>query len=839
MTRHFYLPSRLILILCLLFCTTSPYAQVLPEEDTLPAIADSKIILSGNIFDEETMNPVAGAIIEVQTVYPRRSARTSFDGSFYIKGLPFGTHKIVIDAPGYEFKEVHSITLSAEQPSLTLQINVKKGRTPPKKIDQPSPINPEKLHKIKIPVPIVIAARDLPINEMAIVSSRSFSYEEMNHFAGSRQDPARMMSNYTGIRAQDDYNNSLIIRGNAPNSFQWNLEGIPMPNPGYLGNFNMNGGLANIFSPRVLSQSDIQISAFSAEHGNAVAGVFETYLRQQSIEKLTFSGQVNSSTGVELMLEGPTQKKNAGYFFVNYRLSKSNYLTYLIANSLNTNHTDPENLPSFQDLTFKVVIPTENSGEFTFFGISGFADRSIDALRNPNIAIHDQFIQGGEQSKNSSFIGVGGIKHRINLKETRRSHSSIQTTLGTTFLQTKQNLLLKEGSDTSLFQNLNDRKNSIVFSTKYNHTFDQYLTFQGGILNETILFNLDGQESLVSTPFNTNFSSINKGVANLLRAHTILLWKPLINFKLNAGLHIQWLSLTNSYSVEPRVAFRWEFTPQHFFSFGYGLHSQIQPLQAYFSRNTDGTELNFSGELNDLGFSRAHHFVIGYDYWINSDWRVRVELFHQEFFNIPVDSVNHVFSMMNYDGGSLGDISNLVNEGEGFSQGVELSVERYFNKGFYALASVSVFHTAYTDYLGLVRDISFNNNFNINILAGKAIPFGSERNHSVNIDARFAYGGPRYSEVVNYESSLATGVNQYDPNYGSVMPTNPYFRADLKLGITFRNELKNTAQTAFIEVINFTSAQNTNGQYFDRNTQTVQYYRQMPLFFDFGYQFKF
>ena len=839
-TRYLISPIHLLSLFCLFFCANSLNAQIIQKKDTLAAIADSKIILSGNIFDTEDMNPVAGAIVEVQTVYPRRSARTNFDGSFQIKGLPLGTHKIIIEAPGYEFKEVHSITLSAEAPTINLVIKIKKGRILPINKENPTPIVVEKRPKRKVPTNISIAALDMPVNEMSIVSLRSFSFEEMQHFAGSRQDPARVLSNYMGIRNQDDYNNNIIVRGNSPNGFQWNLEGVPMPNPGYLGDFNMNGGLANIFSPRILNQSDVQLAAFSANHGNAVAGIFDAQLRHKYLEKLTFSGQVNSTTGAELMVEGFSNKsKKSGYFFVNYRLSRSNYLTYLIAHAINPKHSAAQTIPNFQDLSFKVVLPTENSGEFTFFGLSGIAGNRIDAIRTSALAVNDQFIQQNQVSQNNSIIGVGGFKHKINIKETRRSYSYIQTTLASTFLKTKQNLLLQDGRDTSYFKDLNDRKNSIFFSTVYHHKFDQYLSFQGGVKNEIMLFNLDGQELSTTQPLAIDFGSINKGATNLLNAYTMALWKPMINFKLNMGLHVQWLSLTNSYSVEPRLAFRWEFTPQQFFSFGYGLHSQMQPLQAYFSRRTDGTDVDYVGELNKLDFSRSHHFVIGYDYWIDNNWRLHAELYHEEMFNVPVDSVDKVFSMMNYNGGSLGDISQLVNKGTGYTQGLEISIERYFNKGFYALASMSVYHTAYTDYQGIVRDISFNNNFNLSILAGKAIMFGAERNNSINIDARIAYGGPRYSEVVNYASSVATGVNVYQSSYGSSMPTDPYFRADIKLGVTFRNELKAIAQTAFIEVINLTAAKNTNGQYFDRNTQTVQFYQQLPMFFEFGYQFQF
>ena len=53
------------------------------------------------------------------------------------------------------------------------------------------------------------------INGMSTVSSQSFSIEETNRHAGSRGDPARMMSSFAGAQGTDDSRNELVIRGNS------------------------------------------------------------------------------------------------------------------------------------------------------------------------------------------------------------------------------------------------------------------------------------------------------------------------------------------------------------------------------------------------------------------------------------------------------------------------------------------------------------------------------------------------------------------------------------------------------------------------------------------------
>ncbi len=88
------------------------------------------------------------------------------------------------------------------------------------------------LEEMAIPVTEVIVKtntiQDHPVNKLLLVSSRNFTVEETQRYAGSRGDVARMASNFAGVLGDDDFRNDIIIRGNSPvgfNSFKIGAEG--------------------------------------------------------------------------------------------------------------------------------------------------------------------------------------------------------------------------------------------------------------------------------------------------------------------------------------------------------------------------------------------------------------------------------------------------------------------------------------------------------------------------------------------------------------------------------------------------------------------------------------
>ena len=49
------------------------------------------------------------------------------------------------------------------------------------------------------------------MNKLATVSARTFTVEETERYAGSRNDVARMAANYAGVMGVDDSRNDIII----------------------------------------------------------------------------------------------------------------------------------------------------------------------------------------------------------------------------------------------------------------------------------------------------------------------------------------------------------------------------------------------------------------------------------------------------------------------------------------------------------------------------------------------------------------------------------------------------------------------------------------------------
>ena len=65
-----------------------------------------------------------------------------------------------------------------------------------------------------------------PVNDLSLLSSRSFSSVETENFPGAITDISRAALSFPGVICGNDGQNHMIIRGNSPKGLQWRLEGI-------------------------------------------------------------------------------------------------------------------------------------------------------------------------------------------------------------------------------------------------------------------------------------------------------------------------------------------------------------------------------------------------------------------------------------------------------------------------------------------------------------------------------------------------------------------------------------------------------------------------------------
>ncbi|MDZ7646940.1 MAG: Plug domain-containing protein, partial [Cytophagales bacterium] len=219
--------------------------------------------------------------------------------------------------------------------------------------------------------------KNKPINEMATVSTRTFSVEETRKFAAAVNDPARAAVSFAGVVSTDDGNNSISIRGNSPTGLLWRMEGVDIPNPNHFADVASSGGGISILSTQLLSNSDFSTGAFAAEYGNALAGVFDLNLRKGNNEKREYTVQAGF-LGLDVAAEGPFSKNYRGSYLINYR-----YSTLSVLSNLGLNVGDA--VTNFQDLSYNIYLPTKKLGNFSLFGFGGLSDQNQNAKKDSTL----------------------------------------------------------------------------------------------------------------------------------------------------------------------------------------------------------------------------------------------------------------------------------------------------------------------------------------------------------------------------------------------------------------------------------------------------------------------
>ncbi|MEN0050278.1 MAG: carboxypeptidase-like regulatory domain-containing protein, partial [Bacteroidota bacterium] len=265
--------------------------------------------IRGTITDKVTKVPIVGATVVVSSL-EEATLGTSTDekGFFEIQNVPVGRQTIQCSYIGYETTETEGIIVSSTK-AVDLEIEMIEG-------------------SVSMQDVIVSASRNVnaPINELSVVSTRSFSADETDRIAASVNDPGRMALTYPGVsQSSDDNQNDIIIRGNSAFGMLWRLEGIDIPNPNHFARPGTSGGGITVFSAQLLSRSDFSTGGMAAEYGNAISGAFDVHFRKgnQTEKQHRFKFGV---LGIDLATEGPIQKGKSSYL-ANYRYSTLGLLT--------------------------------------------------------------------------------------------------------------------------------------------------------------------------------------------------------------------------------------------------------------------------------------------------------------------------------------------------------------------------------------------------------------------------------------------------------------------------------------------------------------------------------
>lgn len=764
--------------------------------------AQSAQTIRGRILDEVSQTPLIGVNVIVADLKNSPGGTTDVNGDFRIERIPVGRHTIRITYIGYEEQTIPNVVVTAGKEVI---------------------LNVAMIESVSHLSEVVVTSssredKTATNNDLAVVSARSFNIDDTKRYAGALGDPSRMAANFAGVIGGNDSRNDIVVRGNSPAGMLWQLEGLNIPNPNHFGALVATGGPVSILNNNNLDKSDFMTSAFPAQYGNATAGVFDLKLRDGNNQKREFMGQVGFN-GFEVGAEGYFSKNSEASYIVNYR-----YSTLGVFTALGIDFGTGSNVPLYQDLNFKIALPVKN-GKWSIFGIGGSS--SIDLLGSEADLSEGSNLYGSEN--NDAYpryrTGIAGISYETNLSQ--KTFARITLGASATHESFTNDSLVRDANQNVVARYLDaegrmgTQKYSLSFLTRTKFNARNSLT--SGVIIDALAFDLFNRDVYANIGTDTTRLAVND---NAVLSQIYTTWRHRFNnhLSLNAGLHAQHYSLNSQVAVEPRLSAQYVFNAAHSLSAGYGLHSQAQNITTSYvqSKDADGTTRLSNTQLD---FNKSHHYVLTYDWNINKALRLKAEAYYQRLSNIPVEQRPTSFSAIN-TGASFGpmDEDSLVNKGTGRNYGMELTLERFFSRGYYFLVTTSLFNSRYKGSDGIERNTAFNTQYVFNVLAGKEWQL-SKNGRFIAVSAKISTIGGRYLTPIDPILSQQYGRAIYVEREAFSEKQQAYFRTDIKL--SYRKEYAKSTLEVSLDLQNVTNQQNIFSQdYNARTNQVITQYQQ-------------
>ncbi len=759
----------------------------------------------GIVIDEQSGTAISHVTVIIDGVQPTIASLSDNKGNFRMLQVPIGRQTLRLSCTGYYEALVQNLEVTSTK-EVVLEIKLK-----------------ERIRKLEEVTVTANRQNNRAINEAAIAGARQFSVDAATRYAGTRNDPSRMVQNFAGVSGANDARNDIVIRGNSPSGVLWRMDGIDIPNPNHFSTLGATGGPVSILNTNTLKNSDFLTSAFPSQYGNAIAGVFDLRMREGNNEKYEFLGQAGFN-GFELGAEGPVNKKAKSSFLINYR-----YSLIAAVQALGLSVGTGTTIPYYQDLTFKLHIPTKKSGVFDWFGIGGESHIFFPAIAEDNLYASDDGTLRARHFR--SLTGVTGLTHTYFFNST----ASGKLTIALSGFLTKYNeVIVEDGKSDKTAYDKNNRQTRFSAGYTFNKKFNAKHQVTTGVVADFNALNLrqdyiKNGDSVLSTLFNTKPSAV------LLKAFINYNHRFSDRISSNGGVYYQQFTFNNTHSIEPRWNMRYQLQAGQAISFGAGLHSQSQPLEVYMyeSKNALGQTITSNRHLD---FVKSVHTVLGYDINLSKQLRFKTELYAQYIYNAAVEQLPSSFSMLNAGADFyFPDKTNLINNGKGYNYGAEFTLERFLHKGFYYLLTASVFKSRYQGSDRVWRNTVFNTSYVGNLLAGKE--FVINKKSSVAADTKIVLsGGQRYTPFNSMASEVA-GYVVFKETKAYSLQNSPYWRWDFKLSYTYNG--KKTTQKFYIDFQNISGRKNIYVRTLNPKTGVISEINQIGFFPNFNYMVAF
>ena len=229
---------------------------------------------------------------------------------------------------------------------------------------------------------------------------------------------------------------------------------------------------------------------------------------------------------------------------------------------------------------------------------------------------------------------------------------------------------------------------------------------------------------------------------------------------------------------------------------------------------------------------------MGYENQLSNKLKFKSEIYYQHLSNVPVaNDPSNNFSLLNVSDNSAilaTDYTTLVNKGTGKNYGLELSLEKSMDRGYYFMISSSLFDSKFKALGGQEFNTTFNTHYVGNLVIGKEWATGEQHKNLFALNGKIIYaGGRRYSPIL-LEESLRLDEQVIDQSKINTLTADAYIRADFSA--SYRINRKKSSHYIILDIQNLLNRENTLGNYYNPSKRAIEANKWIGIFPTINYR---
>jgi hypothetical protein len=643
--------------------------------------------------------------------------------------------------------------------------------------------------------------------------------------AAALQDVSRYVQGLPGVViGTDDFRNDIIVRGGSPLENLFVVDNVEIPNINAFANFASAGGTVSLLDPQLLQDVTFLTGGYPAPYGNRTSSVLQVTQREGNRQEL--GGWLTLGfAGAGAILEGPINAER-GSWVVSARRS------FL---DLFTNDVGFGGVPVNYSFNAKVVYDLTARDRIWAVNIAGVDEIRLGLNESSDledeIANFDIRYDGWRSATGFNWQHIFGSRG-VGLLGITHSEAKVGQQVKDLVADGVPAADLLPGeiiaqSPIVYFEDSREGETAIKSDLTLHVPMFDTVRMGGSVRAFRVNYRAEspfGNDTPYSPlpgidPFflDTQFESYQTGA--YLQASTPV--SSRVNVTL--GGRVDHYGLLSKTRFSPRAGVNVRLTDTVSWNSSGG--SYYQPPAFLF--------VSAFPQNESLSPWRADHYVTGVSWSPGADLRLTAEAYRKTYTDYPVASDQPTVSLAN-----IGDtfavreiLFPLVSAGEGYSEGIELFVEKRLSSQLYGQGNLSFSRTRHAGLDGVRRPGSFDYPFVVNLLGGYRL----SPQWAFSARLSFLAGRP----LTPYDQSMSTTQRRgvYDLTRVNAERAPDYGRVDLR--VDRRVTLIGQPLNLFFGVQNVTNRRNFAGYTWNRRTNTRQTGEQQGIFPILGFDWRF